>query len=271
MLQLDNNKLSALFEDFYTLTSIHICLFDESRTEILRYPKSYCGFCGFARQNQSISQKCRTCDNYAFEKCTKTGLRYTYVCHMDLVETATPLLFNGELVGYVMMGQVRSPSSAFDNIADESMLSFKDIGEAKKLYGEIPIVSDRVINAAAHILDACASYLYVSKLVSIQSGELKKRIDEFILENIANAITVDILCRQFHTSRVELYGIFQRLYKKSVALYIKEQRLKFAKNLLTETNYSVGKIAEKSGFNDYNYFSKAFKKYYGVSASSLRR
>lgn len=50
-----------------------------------------------------------------------------------------------------------------------------------------------------------------------------------------------------------------------------EQRLACAQKLLIETEYKVREIAEKSGFNDYHYFSKAFKKANGMSAAEYRK
>jgi YesN/AraC family two-component response regulator len=43
-----------------------------------------------------------------------------------------------------------------------------------------------------------------------------------------------------------------------------------AKSLLIYTDMKVGKIAENVGYDDLLYFSKAFKKYTGVSPSEYR-
>lgn len=50
-----------------------------------------------------------------------------------------------------------------------------------------------------------------------------------------------------------------------VASYIKEKRLALAYDLLKTTELSVGEVSEKSGFYDYNYFSRVFKRRYGAS------
>ena len=38
-----------------------------------------------------------------------------------------------------------------------------------------------------------------------------------------------------------------------------------AKELLVENNFKLSVICEKVGFEDYNYFSRVFKKYCGIS------
>ena len=221
MLKWENEKLLSLFKDFYTLTSIRICLFDENYKEILRYPENHCNFCSFIRTNNNLKQKCLKSDNYAFEKCKHTGIGFTYKCHMNLIETATPLFYGNALIGYIMMGQIADIDRDFSKISSEINFISDDLAIAEKYYNEILMISADKLKAAAHILDACASYLYVSKLILIQSEDLMIRIDNFIFENIDKEISVDSLCRKFHTSRVELYNIFSSLYGKSVAGYVK--------------------------------------------------
>lgn len=53
--------------------------------------------------------------------------------------------------------------------------------------------------------------------------------------------------------------------------YLLDLRLECAKQLLCSTNDKVKEVAAKSGFNDYHYFSKAFKKQVGVSPADYRR
>lgn len=53
--------------------------------------------------------------------------------------------------------------------------------------------------------------------------------------------------------------------------YITEKRLKKAQRLLKNTDMTAAEISSASGFSDYNYFLKSFKKYFGVSAKEIRK
>lgn len=53
--------------------------------------------------------------------------------------------------------------------------------------------------------------------------------------------------------------------------YLLNLRIKHAKKLLEESNLKIRQVAEESGFNDYHYFSKVFKKMTGVSAAQYRK
>lgn len=76
-------------------------------------------------------------------------------------------------------------------------------------------------------------------------------------------------------SLVEAIGMSQTvLYKKIKALtglsitdFIKSQRLKRAAQLLSENNLNIAEVAYSVGFNDRKYFSKEFRKQFGVAPS----
>ncbi len=53
--------------------------------------------------------------------------------------------------------------------------------------------------------------------------------------------------------------------------YLMKLRLEHAKKLLRETNMKMWQVAEESGFNDYHYFSKVFKKAEGMSPAHYRK
>ena len=53
--------------------------------------------------------------------------------------------------------------------------------------------------------------------------------------------------------------------------YVQELRIDCAKKLLSETNCKVKDVALRSGFGDYHYFSKTFKKFTGLSLRNTER
>ena len=53
--------------------------------------------------------------------------------------------------------------------------------------------------------------------------------------------------------------------------YLLKLRIEYAKKLLRETNLKIWQVAEQSGFNDYHYFSKVFKKSEEMSPAQYRK
>lgn len=93
-----------------------------------------------------------------------------------------------------------------------------------------------------------------------------------IRENAANPdLTVALLCEMLNLSRTKLYNKIRKIIKISPKRFIHEYRLKIATQMLTEGQMSVGEVADATGFNSLSYFSKAYRKRYGVMPSDVRR
>lgn len=65
--------------------------------------------------------------------------------------------------------------------------------------------------------------------------------------------------------------LFSQEMGTGFANYLLKLRLDHAKKLLRESNMKMWQVAEESGFNDYHYFSKVFKKAEGMSPANYRK
>ena len=74
------------------------------------------------------------------------------------------------------------------------------------------------------------------------------------------------------------YGVessyFSRMFKqetgKNLMLYIAEKRVAKAREYMEDKNINLTEIAFLTGYDDYTYFSKVFKKFTGVSPREYR-
>jgi AraC-like DNA-binding protein len=265
MIQIDSDQLLRLFKDFYSLTKIKICLFDEDQSELLYYPERFNPYCEFIHGSPA-ADTCKNSDAYAFKKCRETRSVYIYKCPMGLTEAIAPIFHNDTVVGFIMIGQVRGDeeidSPRLESISKEYNLDGKRL---LSLYENIRPAHFENILAAAHILEACAGYLYLKRLVQANTESLHAKLEKYISENLSSDLPVERLCSEFRLSRTELYRYFDDLYGMSVAQYIKKRRLRYAADLVKTTKLSNMKICDRAGFSDYNYFTKMFKKEFGLS------
>lgn len=65
--------------------------------------------------------------------------------------------------------------------------------------------------------------------------------------------------------------LFQKEMKVGFSSFLLNRRMECARAMLEKTNLKVREVAEQSGFQDYHYFSKAFKKLHGVSPAEYRK
>ena len=210
------------------------------------------------------------CDKHAFAAARRTKAPYVYSCHMGLTECVAPIMQQGQCIGFIMLGQTTSgKKEAFEKICTRIRAYGLNEQKARELYSGIPCSPPEKVKAAVSILDACAGYLYLRKLVS--AGEsISAKLNAYIQENLAGDLSVNTLCHIFRLSRVDLYACFKHAFQLTPAEFIKNARLERAKELL-ETSASVTRIARETGICDYNYFSKIFKRHFGVSPREYRK
>jgi ligand-binding sensor domain-containing protein/signal transduction histidine kinase/CheY-like chemotaxis protein len=82
---------------------------------------------------------------------------------------------------------------------------------------------------------------------------------------------VSTLVEQIGMSQTVLYKKIKALTDLSITDFIKSQRLKRAAQLLQENQLSIAEVAYSVGFNDRKYFSKEFRKQYGVAPSEYHQ
>ncbi len=87
----------------------------------------------------------------------------------------------------------------------------------------------------------------------------------YIHVNYADKITGDILEEQLHTNFDSLSRLFKQETGITIFLYLKQVRLNHARELLATTHLKLDEISSLTGFCDQYYFSKEFKREFGIS------
>lgn len=78
------------------------------------------------------------------------------------------------------------------------------------------------------------------------------------------------IAQEHHISVPYLNRLFKQKTGETIASYLKRLRLKYAQQLLLDTNLSVESIARKAGFENTKYFYTLFRNEFGVSPSNYR-
>ncbi len=270
MSKFELKDLGALLNDFYNLSDIKTCLYDLEGNELCYYPAKFSRFCEILRTNEQMDKKCKDCDKIALEHCKKTHSQYSYTCHAGLQECVSPIIYNEQVIGFMMLGQVKkSNSPEFPELPKN--LPAELIQELKTIYSSMPVISDKKLRSAFRIVDVCAGYELLRDFVRSHNNAIDEQIKQYILDNISSPLSVVGLCSKFRLSHSEIYQIFKEYFTCTPAEYIKKSRLKYACKLLKTTRLPVNEIAGACGIPDYNYFSKVFKAAYSISPTEYRK
>ena len=92
----------------------------------------------------------------------------------------------------------------------------------------------------------------------------------YIAEHYAEQITVRALSNVSNMSESNFYAAFRKHIGNSPISYLNHYRLSIATDKLVQTDRTVNEISYSVGINDPLYFSKLFKKTYGMTPKEYR-
>ena len=95
-------------------------------------------------------------------------------------------------------------------------------------------------------------------------------IKDFIERNYDKEIKLKYFSEKYFLSKEYLSKLFKEEFQYGIYEYLLKVRMEKAKRMLDDTSVQIQQVSERLGYNDNHYFSKAFKKYFGISPSEYR-
>ena len=113
----------------------------------------------------------------------------------------------------------------------------------------------------------------VSRICAFRYSDNAKvaAIERYLAVHYSEDINLENLAHHFFLSKNYLCDIFRSATGTTVMTFLIEIRLAIAAHLIRTSDRSIRNIAESVGYGDSAYFSRAFKKLYGISPEAMRR
>ncbi|WP_405112970.1 response regulator [Paenibacillus sp. FSL K6-1217] len=109
---------------------------------------------------------------------------------------------------------------------------------------------------------------------ALQEGDILScfnRMIAYIDRNYEQKLYLKDLSVQFFINQVYCCQLFKKNLGKTFSEYVAELRIRKARGLLKQTDLSIENIAIQSGYVDYYYFNKVFKKHCGMTPAKFRK
>ena len=97
-----------------------------------------------------------------------------------------------------------------------------------------------------------------------------EQVIRILNEDYAKDISLDEICEKISISKNYFCYLFKKNTGKSIWMYLTEIRMEKAKEMLSGTDLKGYEIAYQIGYDNPSYFSKTFKKLYGVTPNNYR-
>jgi len=97
------------------------------------------------------------------------------------------------------------------------------------------------------------------------------KIIKYIDEHITERMSLRDIAEHFHLSKEHTSYIFKREMGVQLVSYINEQKVLLAKRMIMRGEMALSEVSDYLGFENYDYFSKTFKKYIGITPLKLKK
>lgn len=104
----------------------------------------------------------------------------------------------------------------------------------------------------------------------VYSLHVQKAID-YIEKNIAEDLSLDQVVDYLKLNKTYFCKLFKENTGKTFSQYVNQVRIEYSKKLLEDTNMSILDVALAVGYNNSNYFHKAFKERLGITPYNYRQ
>lgn len=156
----------------------------------------------------------------------------------------------------ILMGDISSGFGTPDNL----------LYDRYRGYGFITFdVFEKVIY---DIISFC--YHEVRKCIKANEVFNVSEIKDYIDKNYSQEIKISMFTERYYLSREYIMKLFKREFGCGIHEYVQDVRMEKAKELLSDMQIKIQNISQILGYSDTNYFSKAFKNYYGISPTDYR-
>ena len=143
---------------------------------------------------------------------------------------------------------------------------------AVRLYREF-IHSDEVspLVVEAYVLELLADILrHKTEASPKRAPGWLRHADKLIRAKFVERLTLADIAREVGIHPVNLAQEYRRHYKRTVGNQIRQLRMEYASEQISQTNSSLADIALASGFSDQSHFTVAFKNFTGTTPSAYR-
>ena len=98
-----------------------------------------------------------------------------------------------------------------------------------------------------------------------------REIMESIEKNFLLDVSVGDILQPVGLGRTRANELFRSIKGETIVRFMNRKRIEYAASLIRTTDLDILNVSIESGFNDLSYFNRMFKKFIGVTPSSLRK
>lgn len=266
----DTDKINTVLQSFYNATGINIQLYRNDFSTIANNTRISTPYCREIQKCEIGTNACRMSDDELIKKCSVSKKSEMHICHAGLADVAVPIMNDGDILCYIILGQMRVDSD-FDAVAKKLVDIPVDYDKMRTCYMSLPVFDEEKIESIVNIATILAEHILIGNMLNTRRMTFSESVEKYIEANIDKEMSVKDICENVGVSKSALYANMHNFNGCTVSEYINRKRVEKSADMLSNTDYSVEMISQMCGFSSSAYFSRTFKKIMGLSPLKYRK
>ena len=267
ILDFNLQNVENVLNDFYKATGVNVSIWDKEFRLLYMNTSNSSKFCTLIQTTVKGRRLCHCSDVELLNKCKATQKPQQHICHAGLMDMVIPIINDFEIIGYIVMGQLKV-NKDFGGVNIKSVKVSSDL--FKEEYLKLPIISKEKIESVINVAVIVAKYLLLGNIIRPKKNDNLENVINFINDNLADDLSIDNISKQTFLSKSLIYVLFRKYFNITVSEYVNRQRIKKATELINTTEFSIETISSMVGYSSSSYFSKTFKRIKGVSPKKFK-
>lgn len=255
----DLEKIKKIIDDLHLITNLSLGFMNVDFNFLYRRVNENDVYCEKITSTPEGLKRCLCSDVDLVRRCKECMKPISHVCHAGVIDTTVPIIKQGVVSGYIIIGRIRQRNSAGIRERIEWLGDMRDniLGEYKRL----SYFSEEQLESLIDII----SNIIFENAISLNHDNVAAAARDYIEKHISEDLSIKRLCTALFVSKNRLYDSFRESLGVTVNEYVTEARINYAKKLLSETDMTVSEVAEAVGIGNTPYFCELFKKRVGAT------
>lgn len=180
----DVNLLQEIQDNFSQVTKLAAVTVDYKGEPVTKY-SNFTRFCQKFREQEICKNICFRSDAHGGVEAARSQKPYIYTCHAGLVDFAIPIVFEGQFLGSILVGQVKISDYNYKKTLpyDQEQVEerFKD-PELQAYYDEVVTISRHELEGASNLMYIMSNYIVEQAFNQLMQEELNEKNSRLIKE-----------------------------------------------------------------------------------------
>ena len=147
-----------------------------------------------------------------------------------------------------------------------------DWEELKEAFFQFKQYSNKELRSYADLLEVMASYINLQGIIRATEYNDLQKLETYLNQHYMEKLSLATITADLNIGRTKLCSLAKQLSGgNTLSHMIAQRRVDAAKILLSHSSAPISAVAEAVGISDYNYFSKVFRGFTGMTPSMFRK